>query len=108
MSETARIDVWLWRARLFKTRSQAAGAVEEGSVRLVRGGESRTLDKPATAIRAGDALTVRSGGKLRSLEILAIGARRGPAKEARLLYAEHADQLDVSESGAQTSADPQQ
>ena len=38
MSEDAcRVDVWLWRARFFKTRSLAAKFVEEGRVRLTRG-----------------------------------------------------------------------
>ena len=31
---SARIDRWLWVARFYKTRSQAAAAVEGGKVRL--------------------------------------------------------------------------
>ena len=34
MSEGVRIDRWLWAARFFKTRSQAAAAIEGGKVRL--------------------------------------------------------------------------
>ena len=35
--DACRIDVWLWRARFFKTRSLAARIVEDGGVRLARG-----------------------------------------------------------------------
>ena len=59
--EACRIDVWLWRARFFKTRSLAARFVEEGRVRLTRGGagESR-LDKPSRRSR-GDVLVFPGG-----------------------------------------------
>ena len=48
MTEDAcRIDVWLWRARFFKTRSLAARIVEEGGVRLLRGQSRAPVDKPS-------------------------------------------------------------
>jgi ribosome-associated heat shock protein Hsp15 len=84
----ARIDVWLWRARFFKTRGAAARAVEDGRARLARDGASRTLAKPSAHVRPGDGLTLRLNGALRCVMILALGERRGPAREAQSLYAE--------------------
>lgn len=86
--ERQRIDVWLFRARLAKTRAAAARLVTEGGVRLARDGASRQLDKASVEVAAGDALTFRSGRQLRTIRIAALGARRGPPAEARALYAE--------------------
>jgi ribosomal 50S subunit-recycling heat shock protein len=86
--ESCRVDVWLWRARFFKTRSLAARAVEEGRIRLSRAGQDSRLDKPSRAVRPGDGLVFALGGRLVAVRIEALGERRGPAPEARTLYAE--------------------
>jgi ribosome-associated heat shock protein Hsp15 len=101
-AESVRIDVWLWRARFFKTRAMAARAIADGAARIVRGGESRTLEKPSATVRPGDGLTVLLGGRFRSVQILALGARRGPASEARQLYAAPDDALDGGGQASQT------
>ena len=81
-----RVDVWLWRARFFKTRSLAARNVEEGGVRLLRGDFRLTLDKPSRTLHVGDALAFSLGARWVAVRIEALGARRGPALEARTLY----------------------
>lgn len=81
-----RADVWLWRARFFKTRSLAAKFVEEGRVHLTRSGQESRLDKPARSIKVGDALVFALGGRLIAVSVAALGDRRGPPSEARLLY----------------------
>ena len=87
MSEdAARADVWLWRARFFKTRSLAAKFVEEGRVRLTRGGQETRLDKPARTVKVGDQMVFALGGRLIAVTVEALGERRGPAMEARGLY----------------------
>jgi len=86
MSESCRIDVWLWRARFAKTRSLAAALVERGLVRLTHNGVQTRLDKPSRSVHVGDALVFALGGRLIELEVEAIGDRRGPAEEARGLY----------------------
>ena len=84
--QTCRVDVWLWRARFFKTRSLAARFVEAGRVRLSRaGGESR-LDKPSRTVRPGDGLVFALGGRLVAVRVEGLGERRGPASEAQGLY----------------------
>jgi len=87
MSEEAcRIDVWLWRARFFKTRSLAARFVEEGRVRLSRPGGETRLDKPSRTVRCGDGLVFAIGGRLVAISVEGLGERRGPASEAQQLY----------------------
>ena len=84
--EAARADVWLWRARFFKTRTLAADFIEEGRIRLTRAGHENRIDKPARPLKVGDALVFALGGKLIAVRIEALGERRGPAAEARTLY----------------------
>ena len=85
--ETCRADVWLWRARFFKTRTLAAKFVDEGKVRLTRGAAPETrLDKCARPVKPGDRLVFAVGGRLIAIQIEALGERRGPPAEARALY----------------------
>jgi ribosomal 50S subunit-recycling heat shock protein len=87
MAEAAvRADVWLWRARLCKTRTLAARLVEEGRVRLTRAGQETRLDKPSRTLKPGDGLVFALGGRVHAVRIEALGERRGPAAEARALY----------------------
>ena len=87
--EPCRIDVWLWRARFFKTRALAARFVEEGRVRLIRAPQGETrLDKPSRTVRPGDGLVFAVGGRLVSVRVEDCGERRGPASEARGLFSE--------------------
>jgi ribosomal 50S subunit-recycling heat shock protein len=84
--EACRIDIWLWRARFFKTRSLAARMVEEGRVRLSRAGAETRLDKPSRTVRPGDGLVFALGGRLIAVRVEGLGDRRGPAAEAQSLY----------------------
>jgi ribosomal 50S subunit-recycling heat shock protein len=87
VSEVAcRADVWLWRARFFKTRSLAAKFVDDGRVRLTRAGLESRLDKCARPVKVGDALVFALGGRLTAVRVEAMGERRGPPAEARSLY----------------------
>jgi len=81
-----RLDKWLWAARFFKTRTLAAEAVSGGKVHV---GGRRV--KPAHAVRVGELLRVQRGPDEYLIEIKGLGDRRGPAKEAALLYEETAD-----------------
>lgn len=87
-AEACRADVWLWRARFFKTRALACRAVEDGRMRLTRAGVETRLDKPSRTLRPGDVLVFAAGARVVSVRVEAPGARRGPASEARELYAE--------------------
>jgi ribosome-associated heat shock protein Hsp15 len=84
--ETARIDVWLWRARFCKTRALAARFVEAGQVRLSRNGQLTRLDKASRVVRPGDTLIFVLSERVFYLRVEALGERRGPAPEAQGLY----------------------
>ena len=78
-NDSVRADVWLWRARFFKTRSLAARFVEEGRIRLTRAGAESRVDKPSRAVKPGDVLVFGLGGRLIAVRVLDRGERRGPA-----------------------------
>lgn len=83
-----RIDKWLWAARFFKTRSLAQQAIEGGKVRL--NGERI---KPAREVRCGDRLEITTGDSCWDVAVIQLSDRRGPAPQARLLYAEDESSL---------------
>jgi ribosome-associated heat shock protein Hsp15 len=87
-SESVRADVWLWRARFFKTRSLAAKFLDEGRVRLTRSGAESRIDKCARPVKVGDTLVFAVGGRLIAVAVEALGERRGPPAEARTLYSQ--------------------
>src|ERR1700758_4070354 len=94
MEDACRIDVWLWRARFFKTRSLAARIVEEGGVRLRRAQSGAPVDKPSRPVRCGDVLTFAQGQRWVAVRVEALGERRGPATEAQELYSRMPTQDD--------------
>jgi ribosome-associated heat shock protein Hsp15 len=85
-AETCRADVWLWRARFFKTRNLAARAIEAGGVRLTRGSFGSALDKPSRQVRPGDVIAFPLGANWQAARVEGLGWRRGPPAEARALY----------------------
>lgn len=84
LSEAGRLDRWLWFARVVKSRTLAAGLVQDGKVRINRA----KVSKPSQAVRAGDVLTIRVGPRVRVLKVVKVGERRGPSIEAQTLYEE--------------------
>ena len=78
-----RIDVWLWAARFFRTRSLAKLAVESGKVEV--GGQRA---KPSRLVRVGDRLFVRRGEEVFEIIVRALSGMRGPASVAQGLYEE--------------------
>jgi len=79
-----RLDKWLWCARFMRQRADCARLVGDGSLRINR----QPTDKPHARLRVGDVITLPLRGEVRVIEVLALGARRGPAEEARGLYRE--------------------
>jgi ribosome-associated heat shock protein Hsp15 len=83
MSETVRIDKWLWAARFFKTRSLAADAVESGKVRW---NDERT--KPSRNLKIGDNLLIDNGAMQWQVTVSILSDKRGAAAVAQTLYLE--------------------
>ncbi|MBB4126457.1 ribosome-associated heat shock protein Hsp15 [Xanthomonas translucens] len=78
-----RLDVWLWAARFFKTRSVAKQAVETGKVDV-----AGQRPKPSRAVRVGEQLRVERGEEVFEIHVLALSDNRGPASVAQALYQE--------------------
>ena len=78
-----RLDKWLWAARFFKTRSQAADAVTGGKVAL-----NGDRAKPSRIVRTGDKLTIRRGPCEWTILVRNVARLRGPASQAAQLYEE--------------------
>ena len=79
-----RLGKWLWQARFFKGRGDAADMVVEGYLRL----NGTHCTKAGHALAVGDVLTFPQGRQIRVVRVLALGVRRGPATEAQALYAD--------------------
>jgi ribosome-associated heat shock protein Hsp15 len=83
VTESMRIDKWLWAARFYKTRALASQAVSGGKVHM--NGERI---KPARKLVAGDRLVIRKGPYQFDIRIEQLSSQRRPATEARTLYSE--------------------
>jgi ribosome-associated heat shock protein Hsp15 len=79
-----RIDKWLWFARFAKSRTLAAKLVTSGFVRV----NGQRVENPAKPLAVGDVVTLALARTTLVLRVENLGARRGPAPEARLLYAD--------------------
>jgi len=83
-----RIDVWLWAARFFKTRSLAKSAVVGGKVEV--GGQAI---KPSRMVKVGDVLNIRRGDERFEVEVRGLSDVRGSAPVAQQLYSESEESI---------------
>ena len=81
MADTARIDKWLWAARIFKTRSIASDACKNGRV-TIGGGDM----KPARTIKVGDVINVKKPPITYSFKVLKTIEQRVGAKLLPEIY----------------------
>jgi|TARA_B100001964_G_scaffold115460_1_gene128714 ribosome-associated heat shock protein Hsp15 len=89
-NDGVRLDRWLWSARFFKTRQNAADAVRSGRVLI---NEQRT--KPAKTVRTGDKLQIRKAAFRYLIEVTVLTEKRvGPAIAASL-YRESDESLQA-------------
>ena len=78
----SRLDKWLFHARFYRTRSLAQAATLAGRIRL----NGVKVEKPGHVLKAGDVLTLGRGSQMMAVKVLAMAEKRGPAKDARVLY----------------------
>ncbi|WP_024868123.1 RNA-binding S4 domain-containing protein [Pseudoxanthomonas suwonensis] len=83
--EHVRLDVWLWAARFFRTRSLAKQAVETGKVDV-----AGQRAKPSRSLRVGESLQVTRGEERFDIVVRGLSETRGPAPVAQALYEETA------------------
>ena len=77
-----RLDLWLWFARFFKSRTLATRFVQSGRIRV----NNDVIKKAHHNLRVGDVLTFPKAEQVRVVKLLDLGLRRGPAQEAQALY----------------------
>ena len=92
MAGGMRVDKWLWASRLLKTRSLAAEAVKGGRVQV-----NGQRVKPSREVGPGDELEVTIGQVRRTVVVRGVAERRGPAREAVLLYEETPESVAARE-----------
>ena len=77
----ARIDKWLWAARIFKTRSIAADAIKNGRVTI-----QGVNVKPSRSVKVGEVVSVRKPPITYSFRILKTIEQRVGAKLLPEIY----------------------
>jgi ribosome-associated heat shock protein Hsp15 len=80
---SVRMDMWLWAARFFKTRTLAKKSCDLGRIQ-----SNGQLAKAARDVRIGDMLRITNEGGEFEIEVLGLSDVRGPASLAQTLYRE--------------------
>lgn len=93
--EQIRLDKWLWAARFFKTRALAKAAIEGGKVHY-----DGARAKPSRTVSVGAMLRLRQGFDEKTVEVLALSDKRGPAPVAQTLYRETEESVERREQNA--------
>ena len=96
VTETMRLDKWLWCARFYKTRSLATEEIAKGRVTV-----NGQAAKPARDLRCGDTVALRQGPVARTVLVRALSGARGPAPVAQLLYEETPESIAARERAAE-------
>jgi ribosome-associated heat shock protein Hsp15 len=78
-----RLDVWLWAARFYRTRSLAKQAIDNGKVEV-----AGQRGKAARMLRVGEQLRICRGEEIFEVTIRQLSDLRGPAPVAQQLYEE--------------------
>lgn len=81
MSETVRIDVWLWSVRQTKTRSLATSECKAGHVRI-----NGNVAKASSPLKIGDEVRYRFQGFDRILKVTGLITKRTSAPLAQACY----------------------
>lgn len=78
-----RLDIWLWAARFYKTRSLAKQAIATGKVEV-----AGQRAKPSRMLRIGDEVKLSRAQEHYAITVLGLSEQRGPASVAQALYLE--------------------
>jgi ribosome-associated heat shock protein Hsp15 len=82
-ASTVRLDLWLWAARFYRTRSLARQAIDSGKVDV--GGQRA---KASRTVRVDDSMRIVRGDETFEIVVVGLSDQRGPAPVAQTLYSE--------------------
>ena len=89
MSEKIRVDKYLWAIRIFKTRTLATSAIDEGKVKL--NGENI---KPARPVAMGDRYDIKTPARRWTIEVTGLLGNRVGYEEAIKHYTDLTSEED--------------
>jgi len=78
-----RLDIWLWAARFFKTRSLCKQAISGGKVEV-----NNQPAKASRQILVADTVVISRGQEKMAVTVKQLAEKRGPASFAEQLYQE--------------------
>lgn len=97
--EKVRLDKYLWAIRIFKTRTLATAACDEGKVKL--NGQNV---KPARTVSLGDRYDVKTPARRWTIEVTGLIGNRGSYEEAIKHYTDLTTEEDLQQKQYITSA----
>jgi ribosome-associated heat shock protein Hsp15 len=77
-----RLDLWLWAARFYKTRSLAASNIKKGLVRL----SAKMITKPASPVCIGSQLVIEQDLVVKIILVEGIAVKRVSFEKAKKFY----------------------
>jgi ribosome-associated heat shock protein Hsp15 len=89
MNEKLRLDKYLWAIRIYKTRTQATAACDEGKVKW-----NNTNVKPSKIVSAGDRYDIKTPARRWSIEVTGLLHNRVGYEEAIKYYADITSEED--------------
>jgi ribosome-associated heat shock protein Hsp15 len=94
-----RLDKYLWAIRIFKTRTQAADAVNEGKVRL-----NGVAVKPSRIVSLGDKYSIKTPARRWTIEVTGLLHNRVGYEEAVKNYLDLTTEEDKQLNQSQASS----
>lgn len=98
-TEKVRVDKYLWAIRIFKTRSQATKAIEDGKVKL----EGLNI-KPSKNVAVGDKYDIRTSGRKWTIQVSGLIEKRVKYDEAIKHYLDLTSEEDLQYNKRLTSS----
>lgn len=92
-TEKLRLDKYLWAIRLFKTRTQATAACDEGKVKM-----NGNAVKPARTVGIGDRYDVKTPDRKWTIEVSALLHTRQAYEIARQHYVDLTSEEDMQQN----------
>lgn len=97
--EKLRLDKYLWSIRIFKTRSQATAAIDEGKVKL----NGQNI-KPSRTVALGDTYDIKTPARRWTIQVTGLLEKRVGYEEAIKNYADLTSEEDKNLNQRLTSS----